>query len=252
MHLNKRKSVILFLASVYFFLIEAQEPTLKEITERECSSDKPFKCLPYGVCYNADQFCHAGTVESCFPKNVTTDQLENWCKTTGQFRPELMRDPKLCALSCQARFPSLNLSNGHAGKYWRDVSIGVSVPLGIAVVFIFGLGCFLIRRSCCKEKSNDNLAPGENHKANPPDGNTTEMIQLRPGHTDDTSITHKGILNHQTPPNGQCDDARLRRAQSGTTNGQTAPNGQDALAGQAPPMFRQHPMVRQHPMARMH
>ncbi|XP_059167359.1 uncharacterized protein LOC131949470 [Physella acuta] len=92
-------------------LIDAAPPTLEELTALKCNSDKPFKCLPYGVCYNADQFCVAGDVESCFPKNITTDQLENWCKTTGQFRPELMRDPKLCALACQARFPSLNLSN---------------------------------------------------------------------------------------------------------------------------------------------
>ncbi|XP_059167360.1 uncharacterized protein LOC131949472 [Physella acuta] len=92
-------------------LIDAAPPTLEELTELKCNSEKPFKCLPYGVCYNADEFCHAGTVESCFPTNVTTDQLENWCKTTGQFRPEFMRDPKLCALACQARFPSLNLSN---------------------------------------------------------------------------------------------------------------------------------------------
>ncbi|XP_059167358.1 uncharacterized protein LOC131949469 [Physella acuta] len=92
-------------------LIDAAPPTLEELTALQCNFDRPFKCLPYGVCYNADEFCHAGTVESCFPTNVITNQLENWCKTTGQFRPELMRDPKLCALACQARFPSLNLSN---------------------------------------------------------------------------------------------------------------------------------------------
>ncbi|XP_059179408.1 uncharacterized protein LOC131958407 [Physella acuta] len=91
--------------------IKSTPPTLEDLTALKCRSEKPFLCLPYGVCYNADSFCYHGSIESCFPGNITAEQLEQWCRSIGQHRPELMRDTALCSLACQARFSSLDLSN---------------------------------------------------------------------------------------------------------------------------------------------
>ncbi|XP_059152568.1 uncharacterized protein LOC131938528 [Physella acuta] len=107
------KKMLLWLLTTFLLLTEYQclaaFPTLDDITNVICPPLRPFKCLPYGMCYNADMFCYAGALESCFPKTVTEDTAFTWCRDHGQHDVSLMRDYS-CSLACQARFPNLDLS----------------------------------------------------------------------------------------------------------------------------------------------
>lgn len=101
---------ILFYISFEFCL--TAPPTIGDISKKQCPPDKPFKCLPYGKCYNADSYCQpaSGTVETCFPTLSSGTSLLEWCRELGQYNSTLMKNKFACSLACQARFNSSELS----------------------------------------------------------------------------------------------------------------------------------------------
>lgn len=76
-----------------------------------CPDDKPHLCLPYGTCYGNDEFCFEGLVQTCFPLNIPTTNLKNWCETEGHLNVSFMRDGS-CSLACASRFGSVTLKTG--------------------------------------------------------------------------------------------------------------------------------------------
>ncbi|KAH9514206.1 hypothetical protein Btru_030542 [Bulinus truncatus] len=77
-------------------------PSLQDLENQKCPSQKPLLCIPYGACCSHSEFCHAGLCESCFHDNVMNDLLD-WCRKTGQFNMSLMRSNS-CRFACHAQF----------------------------------------------------------------------------------------------------------------------------------------------------
>ncbi|KAH9495128.1 hypothetical protein Btru_018265 [Bulinus truncatus] len=82
---------------------QADGPSLGDLLVIQCPAERPFKCLPYGNCCGGDQFCHEGICASCFPRDVSDEDLLTWCREVGQHDVTQMRHAS-CRAACFFKF----------------------------------------------------------------------------------------------------------------------------------------------------
>uniref|UniRef100_A0A0B6ZNT5 Uncharacterized protein n=1 Tax=Arion vulgaris TaxID=1028688 RepID=A0A0B6ZNT5_9EUPU len=88
-------------------------PTLEDVSKAFCPDNKPYKCLPYGMCYNQESYCSnvSRTIESCFPEGLLRNEIDllAWC-TVGDFGKTAIFPHKSCLYACHHRFRSPQLT----------------------------------------------------------------------------------------------------------------------------------------------
>ncbi|XP_059172118.1 uncharacterized protein LOC131953099 [Physella acuta] len=69
-----------------------------------CPDPRQHICGRHGLCYFSHEYCTKNKeVESCFPSNIDTSNLLQWCRTTGLTNISAMRDIQ-CGHACVSRF----------------------------------------------------------------------------------------------------------------------------------------------------
>ncbi|XP_059154457.1 uncharacterized protein LOC131939945 [Physella acuta] len=92
-------------------------------------NDKPYSCLPQGICYGNVEFCYNGQVESCFSFNLSSVTFKKWCETQGHLKRNGSSN-----LACDTHF-DLREEEG------RRILISIVVAV-IVVLIIFIIICW--------------------------------------------------------------------------------------------------------------
>uniref|UniRef100_A0A2C9KNW9 Uncharacterized protein n=1 Tax=Biomphalaria glabrata TaxID=6526 RepID=A0A2C9KNW9_BIOGL len=170
----------LVLVIATFGSVSGLEPSLLDVTAIVCPAEKPYICLPYGVCCGGDQFCFQGSCESCFPADVSEESfLLKWCQEKGLQDVSVMRHHS-CALACYARFNSSVLQT-HKDKeedtYFTDRTIIIAATASVIfiqfVVIVILIKCLVSPR----RRVEENRAREESTKTVEASNQINEMME---------------------------------------------------------------------------
>ncbi|BFZ17994.1 hypothetical protein BsWGS_21033 [Bradybaena similaris] len=118
-------------------------PTLDDVTKAICSVDKPYKCLPYGNCYDHNSYCspESGTVEPCFPHRLlTNDSKFSYCQSVSQNVTQLLHP------SCHSACKIIELEHSISVKSVSETGCSGDQIWPITVAFIIILAVVLVER----------------------------------------------------------------------------------------------------------
>ncbi|BFZ25988.1 hypothetical protein BsWGS_29027 [Bradybaena similaris] len=129
-------------------------PTLDDVTHARCPEDRPYKCLPYGVCYNVESYCSSisRTIEPCFPSRLLDNDagLMSWCKQFVQ--GEVLNLPHhSCLFACYHRFNATQLFDlNHNSLMFTRLQTEAVVLISVLINWIVCGAILLVLITYCK------------------------------------------------------------------------------------------------------